>query len=166
MTKLTKKVSQLVLSFILVLSLFLSPGTYAEVNTLYLDQDNQTAIVNTNCGGGNLKVTVSGGSEPTSQIVFDVRNENVHSDSLETGYYNSSTGVKYYDSTGVRTPDIYPVIQGSIYRLYDETLNDVTGNFRFFFWDSKRKYHSTVISSQLVVPEGAVFWRFMVIRAL
>ncbi len=72
-----KKVLQYILSILLILSLVSSSGTYAEVKNIYLDQDNPIATIYANCGGGNLKIKVTGGNKQTSQIIIDVLQKNM-----------------------------------------------------------------------------------------
>lgn len=77
MRELIKKLLQLFLSFILIFNTLILNTVYADIKTIHLDQDNPSASINTDCGGGNLKITVQGGKEATSQILFDVKQENM-----------------------------------------------------------------------------------------
>ncbi|WP_430883339.1 hypothetical protein [Fusibacter sp. JL216-2] len=150
--KIAKTASQLLLSFILVFSLVLPQGTYAEVKTVYLDQDNPTTTINADCGGSNLKITVFGGSEQTSQITFDIRRKNLFDKdnikdqrSYQADYKvnatgitvtNKSAGTSYTaDELQLKPNTVYNVkakstlvgVRGGGIRIYDDSITTLIG---------------------------------------
>lgn len=176
MRRLTRKVSQLLLVLMLVLNLVFAPVTYAEVKTIHLDQDNSTVSIAAECGGGNLKVTISGGSEPTTQIAFDVRQKNIFDGVFNSGFYNSGGVVE--SSSYMRSKNFIPVMPSTEYitsevktddqvLFYDKDMNYIseTGSVRPFTTPSNCKYikfyfYGSNLNIDFQIEKGAVATEF------